>query len=81
MLNVTMPNGHAAELQINTKAIMLAKDKGHKLYERERDIEPKIEDGTATAAEIAEHKDLQAKQRDIYAAAWEKSKGKKGGSK
>lgn len=60
LTNVRLPNGRLAEVQINTKAMLAAKDVAHKLYEQER----KLPKGDARAEA------LQAQQREIYAAAF-----------
>lgn len=38
MMNIEMPNGHIAELQINVKTMLAAKEEAHALYEEHRTI-------------------------------------------
>lgn len=75
MMNIRLPSGHIAELQVNTKAMFLAKDKGHKLYERERVLEVSIKDGTASKKEQSEYLKLQKAQKKLYGEAWAASSG------
>lgn len=72
MINVEMKNGTRAEIQVNFPEMLKAKDKAHPLYEASRAIEPKIENLTATADEIANYQKLIQKQKDIYDKAWSK---------
>ena len=75
LLNVKMPNGHIAELQINTKAMVLAKNtEGHKHYETERVIIADV-NNTQTPPNKAQMKALQGavrSQQRIYGGAWRK---------
>ena len=60
LINVVMPNGTVAEIQINTPAMMAAKyNQGHKLYEVERDLP----EGNETRMAV------EAIERELYNAA------------
>lgn len=69
-------DGYIVELQINTKAMIRAKEgRGHKLYEVERKITEKHERaGTKPGkAEAEQIRILQREQRKLYGAAWAES--------
>lgn len=70
-LTVTI-DGHATELQINTRPMLAAKEKGHKLYEQKRSIvaKAKSEGRALTADERARVDALTAGMREIYDSAW-----------
>lgn len=60
LINVSMPNGTVAEIQINTPAMLSAKAReGHALYEVERDLP----EGDATRVAV------EAMERELYGAA------------
>ena len=72
LLNVTMPNGHICELQVNIKPMLAAKDKVHDLYEKQRTAEGRINkrgDGP-TQAERSLLEQLNRKQTIRYRKAW-----------
>lgn len=73
-MNVVV-NGHEAELQINVPEMLEAKGEAHKLYEEARSIEGRIfsEKRDATPEEAARLEVLQAEQRAIYGAAWDRA--------
>jgi hypothetical protein len=69
------PDGFCTELQINTKAMIRAKEigEGHKMFERARHIAetPGREKRQATTEERAELDDLNARMRVLYGKAWD----------
>lgn len=72
LLNVTMPNGHICELQVNIKPMLAAKEKVHELYEKQRTAEGRINrrgDGP-TQAERSLLEQLNRKQTTRYRKAW-----------
>lgn len=79
MMNVVLPGGHVAEIQVNIKEMLLAKDKAHPLYERERTITGRAlrDKRDLDLDEAKEVGDLQKKQRAIYDGAWLAIRGKK----
>lgn len=83
MTFVKLPNGMVAELQIHTKAMTLAKEKGHKDYEITRSLQGKYgEDRPSDKWSDDDHSNFYAavkRQKEIYDAAWQKSNGSKGG--
>jgi hypothetical protein len=70
LLNVKLSNGHVAELQIHLKAIIDAKQEGHKDYEEARTLEAKKE---PTPEETARLEELRLKMEVLYDAAWNKA--------
>jgi len=76
-LNVMMPNGHIAELQVMTHSILEAKEiLGHALYEEERVITGLLqkEHRDPTPDEDAKLKVIRRRMRDeVYDPAWERS--------
>ena len=75
---IQSPDGLQAEVQINTKAMWLAKEtQGHKMFEEYRSIEPKLEDGTATPEETKRYEQLEVHMKELYAKAHEASGGDK----
>jgi Region found in RelA / SpoT proteins len=76
-LNVLMPNGHIAELQVMTHSILEAKEiLGHALYEEERVITGLLmkEQRDPTPEENAKLKVIRKRMRDeVYDPAWERS--------
>lgn len=66
---VEMPGGTKAEIQLMTREMAEAKKAGHKFYGVTRKIQPKLEDGTATASEKMRYDRAAAKQVKIYTAA------------
>jgi len=78
MMNITLPNGHIAEVQINTKPMVSAKERlGHPLYEKERAINAtaKMEGRDLTSEERSTIRVLQDQQAEIYDTAFKKSLG------
>jgi hypothetical protein len=77
LLNVTYPNGHVGEIQIHTKAMLIAKELGggHKLYEQQRSIDAKakLEHREKTHEEMKEIDRLNVESHKLYDAAWAKS--------
>jgi hypothetical protein len=78
MMNIVLPNGHIAEVQVNTKAMVSAKEReGHKLYEQERDIKASAtmekRDLSDSEKDIIDR--LRVAQKEVYTRAWEKSIG------
>jgi hypothetical protein len=76
-LRVTAPNGHVTELQVNTKAMLVAKEtKGHAMYEEARAIDAKagLEKRPLTPEESTRIETLNAQMRDLYAKAWTASR-------
>lgn len=74
---VRMPNGIAAEVQINLKDMLRAKNDGHKQYEITRQIFEKYEaagmagdTSTWDPKELEEYSAAFAAQRQIYDQAW-----------
>ncbi len=76
LLNLQSPQGLITELQINTKPMIAAKDKGHKIYERVRTIEARasIEKRELTDEEAASREAANAEMQQLYLEAWEASK-------
>jgi len=81
MTFVKLPNGMVAELQIHTKAMTLAKEKGHKDYEITRSLQGKYGEGQPSDKWSDEdHRSFYEavkRQKEIYDAAWQKSNGSK----
>jgi hypothetical protein len=78
MMNITLPNGHIAEVQVNTKEMVIAKErKGHPLYAIERELVGQIdfEKRQPTPEEAKRIKELQSAQNEVYRAAFERSLG------
>lgn len=77
MMNVELKSGHVVELQVNTKSMLMTKDKAHSLYNQQVAIEMRAlsENRTPTRSENIVIKILENKMKDMYAAAWEKSGG------
>jgi hypothetical protein len=78
MMNITLPNGHIAEVQINTKAMVSAKERlGHPLYVQERAIPAaaKMAGRAITPEENVRIAELQKQQNDIYIRAFQQSLG------
>jgi len=79
LMNVEYPNGHIGELQIHLKPILLAKDAGHDLYEKVREIEAQAsiegrEDLTDEEQVIVD--DANEKMKELYDKAWLQSIGR-----
>lgn len=75
---IRAPNGHLTEVQVNTKAMMEAKNEGHKEYEVSRTLEAKH--GKKPLAkwppkDRAAFENAIAEQKRIYGAAYEKLAG------
>ena len=74
-LNLRMPNGHIAELQLHQKKIrQYSTQKGHELYERIREMEARAvrEDRPLTPEERATIDRLNCEQRRVYQAVFER---------
>jgi len=70
-LNLLMPNGHIAELQLHLRKIrQYSIEKGHKQYERIREMEARAvrESRPLTSEERATIDRLNCEQRQIYQA-------------
>lgn len=72
-LNIITSNGHIAELQVNTKAMLLAKEDAHNHYEEIRTLEETAdeEDRPLTSSESVKWKELNDKSIAIYGKAWD----------
>jgi hypothetical protein len=78
MMNIKLPNGHIAEIQVNTKDMVVAKErKGHPLYAVERELTGQIgvEKRQPTPEEARRIKELQDAQNEVYKTAFERSLG------
>jgi len=78
MFNIRYPNGHVGEIQVNVKSMLAAKDLGHKLYERVREIDAKKkEEGNRTLTlEEQQTVDLaNDSQKRLYDEAWRQVSG------
>jgi RNA polymerase sigma factor (sigma-70 family) len=76
MMKFAGPNGLTAELQLNTKEMIFAKEgEGHDLYNKSRKIEGRAreEKRELTPEEDRELQQLIAEQKRVYSAAWEAS--------
>ena len=70
LLNVKMPNGTYAEIQILPKKMSELKTKLHPLYEKTRVLAKLIDRGEATLEERIEFQKLREQQRKQYGAGW-----------
>jgi hypothetical protein len=71
---IRAPNGHLTEVQVNTKAMMEAKNEGHKQYEITRKLEAKHGDKPIAkwpAKDQAAYAPAIAEQKRIYGAAYD----------
>lgn len=78
LLRVRYPNGHVGELQLHVKAIVKAKEEGHKLYSEVRSIESKAKsEGRTTLTEAEDQAVVKANdaQRKLYQEAWDRAEG------
>ena len=79
LLNVKLPSGHVAELQINTKDMITAKEvDGHAWYETERRIRGQYHNSDAmakTSPDAGAYMTAITKQIRIYGTAYRKDKG------
>lgn len=88
LTNVKLSNGHTVELQVNTKKMLLAKNKAHKFYDKQLVIQKKAQDdGRAhrnkegkmvydlNDKEKEAFDRLEGKQLKIYQSAWRASGG------
>lgn len=84
LLNVQYDNGMVGEVQIHVKPMLIAKEfgEGHKLYERQREIEsrwpkPKgnqtYEDVITDDGDKMSWLDLRRKQKELYDNAWKQA--------
>ena len=71
----TSPDGVPVEVQINTKAMLRAKDIGHKFYEtiRTMDAEAAENDDLITSEDWENRKTLIQRSRSIYNQAFRES--------
>jgi hypothetical protein len=77
-LNLRMPNGHIAELQLHLRKIrQYSIEKGHKRYERIREMEARAfrENRPLTLEERATIDRLNCEQRQVYQAVFERGQG------
>lgn len=77
-LTLQAPNGLACELQINTKAMIVAKEKyGHKMYEEYRSLDESVKAAgrVPTAEEQTKLTALENQMSALYNDAWKKSGG------
>lgn len=78
LMNVTLPNGCVAELQLHVKDMIAAKQAGHGDYEIERTMDGRYKKGQEDELpqdqwapdDVKAYKEAQAKQVQIYKAAW-----------
>lgn len=73
MFNITYPNGHIGELQVNLKPMLIAKSSGHLLYEKVREIEARKKlDGNSdlTPEEQQIVDEANAASKSLYEEAW-----------
>jgi hypothetical protein len=76
VFKLTAPNGHVTELQVNTKAMIVAKEgPGHRMYEQARTINDRAEaeKRQRTPEETAIVDRLNGEMDRLYSAAWAKS--------
>lgn len=81
MLSVELPSGHVAEMQVNVKPMLAAKEKAHKEYEDMRSIEAKMKNEgreIMTPEEENIYRTAADKSLDMYNAAWDVANGGKG---
>ncbi len=81
MFNITYPNGHIGELQVNLKPMLIAKKSGHLLYEKVREIEArkKMEGSTTLTPEEQQTIDeANEASRALYEEAWRQAFGTEG---
>lgn len=79
LLNITYPNGHIGEIQINCHDMIRAKMVGHKIYEKVRTVEDKAKaEGrdTMTDEEIQIIADANRRMKKIYESAYRKISGR-----
>jgi len=79
-MNVRLPNGMLAEVQLHAKPMMLAKNEGHHWYEVERSITAKLktEKRKPTSEEKIKYDKALQRQQAIYGQAWRAVSGEKG---
>jgi len=79
MAFVKLPNGMVAELQVHTKAMTLAKEKGHKDYEITRTLQGKYGEPSPSDlwsdADHTAYYDAVKRQKQVYDEAWSKATG------
>ena len=78
LMNVTMPNGIVSEVQLHVKAMLKAKEEGHKHYETERVLDSKVHQSgvdSLTPEEQSKLRDAQEQQKAIYGQAWQMAMG------
>lgn len=80
LMNVRLPSGLIAEVQVHAKPMIAAKNEGHHWYEVTRGIEAKcLLDGgrDPTEDEAKKIAEAEAKQKAIYGRAWARLTGAK----
>lgn len=73
-LVVTMPNGIQAEVQLNVKDMLRAKNDGHKFYETTRKLDEKnagIAPNKWDEADLKAYEEASNEQKRIYGEAWQ----------
>lgn len=73
MFNVRYPNGHVGEIQVNVKSMLEAKNLGHSLYEKVRDIESKKKEQGDRSLTLEEQETVDIaneSQKRLYDEAW-----------
>lgn len=75
MMNVKLPNGMVAELQVNVKSMLAAKEEGHKPYEVMRSILAKDD---PSDADNKAYQEAWEQSQKIYGDAWAKVTGSGG---
>jgi hypothetical protein len=78
LLNVRLPNGMIAEVQLHLKPILEAKGQGHKQYEIMREIEHLLpgQGGRMTPEQAKQYTQALHDSQRIYGTAWEKINNK-----
>jgi hypothetical protein len=80
LMNVTLPNGMVAEVQLHVKPMMIAKTEGHHYYEVQRSLEGKIMKEGGSPEETKAVADALSKQKQIYGDAWKQVTEAAGGA-
>ena len=77
-LSIESPDGLQAEVQINTKAMWLAKEtKGHKLFEEYRPLEEHLNKHGPDPVKEKRREELEKQMKELYQSAHEASGGDK----
>ncbi len=75
-LFIESPDGLVAEVQVNTKAMWVAKEKyGHKLYEESRSLSSDIKNNGPNPDKIKRIEQLDEQMKKLYSDAWKASGG------